>query len=49
MGPKRCGASLVDKNIEVGPSAPPIIPIAPDSITLNPKRIEPIKVAKIPN
>ena len=28
MAPSKCGASIVDTKIDVGPSAPPIIPIA---------------------
>jgi len=31
IGPKRCGASLEVTKIAVGPSAPPMIPIAPAS------------------
>jgi len=39
---------LKDKNIAVGPSAPPIIPIAPASGAANPRYNAPINVAKIP-
>ncbi len=35
--------------MEVGPSAPPIIPMEAASKMLNPNRILPIKVANIPN
>ncbi len=47
--PNRWGASLEARNMEVGPSAPPIMPMEAASITLNPSRMLPMNVAKIPN
>jgi len=38
IAPIKSGASLEDKKIAVGPSAPPMIPIAPASAAENPKR-----------
>ena len=39
IAPISCGASLDERKIAVGPSAPPMIPIAPDSAGVNPKCI----------
>ncbi len=49
IGPSKCPASLLVKNIAVGPSAPPIIPIDAASCGVNPKRIATPKAKKIPN
>ena len=40
---------MLDKKIAVGPSAPPIIPIAAASKALNPRKNAPKNVRKIPN
>ena len=41
--------NLLDKKIAVGPSAPPMIPIDEASNALNPRRIAPRNVMKIPS
>ena len=48
MAPIKWGASSLDNKIDVGPSAPPMIQIDADSGPLNPKRIAPKNVIKIP-
>ena len=49
MGPSRWGASLLARKIEVGPSAPPIIPIAAASLNEKPNiNAAPIAATKIP-
>ncbi len=48
MGPMRCGASLAVKNMDVGPSAPPIIAIEAASLGANPKKRAPSRVKYIP-
>lgn len=42
-------SNLVETNIAVGPSAPPIIAIEPASAALNPNAAAPINVKKIPD
>ena len=37
MAPIRCGASFDDRKMAVGPSAPPMMPIAPDSAGVKPR------------
>jgi len=44
MGPMRCGASFAVKKMDVGPSAPPMIPIEAASLGANPKKRAPKKV-----
>ena len=44
IGPNKCGANFVARNIEVGTSAPPMMPIALASCKLNPSITAPIKV-----
>ena len=39
---------MVVTKIAVGPSAPPIMAIAPDCDSLKPRKIAPVKVTKIP-
>ena len=48
MGPMRWGASLAVRKMAVGPSAPPMIPMAPASLGSNPRARAPRKVMKIP-
>jgi hypothetical protein len=38
MGPRRCGASWLARKMEVGPSAPPMIPMAAASLSVKPSR-----------
>ena len=49
MAPSRWGASVFVTSMAVGPSAPPIIPIAAASIALNPRNIAPAKATNTPN
>ncbi len=49
MAPIRLGASFEDRKIAVGPSAPPIIPIAPACIGSNPIAKAIMYAPKIPN
>ena len=48
IAPIRWGASLDERKIAVGPSAPPMIPIAPDSAGVKPRCIATIYAPKIP-
>ena len=48
MAPMRCGASCDERKIAVGPSAPPMIPIAPDSAGVNPRCMATTYAPKIP-
>ena len=48
IGPKRCGANLEVRKMDVGPSAPPMIPIEPASAGVNPMAFAQRKVTKIP-
>ena len=48
IGPRSSGASFDVTKIAVGPSAPPIIPIAPACCAVKPKNIAPVKVMNIP-
>ena len=49
MGPISRGDSIDERNMAVGPSAPPIIPIEAASLRSNPKASEEIKVINIPS
>ena len=49
IAPSRWGASFVAVKIAVGPSAPPMIPIAPASKAVKPRNCAPMNVKKIPN
>ena len=49
IGPSRCGASFVVTKMAVGPSAPPMMPMAPASRALKPSSFAPMKVMKIPS
>ena len=49
MAPIRLGASLDERKIAVGPSAPPMIPIAPACIGSNPIAKAVMYAPKIPN
>ena len=48
IAPNRWGASLAARKIAVGPSAPPIMPMAPASAGVKPRYSAPIKVRKMP-
>jgi len=48
MGPIRCGASLAVRNIDVGPSAPPIIAMDAASLGKNPRARALKRVKNIP-
>ncbi len=44
-----CGAMRVATRMEVGPSAPPTMPMLPASCALKPSRIAPMKVTNMPS
>ena len=48
IAPIRCGASLDERKMAVGPSAPPMIPIAPDSAGVKPICSAIVYAPKIP-
>ena len=48
MAPRRLGASLELRKMAVGPSAPPIMPIAPASAGVNPRARAMSNAPKIP-
>ena len=49
MGPSSAGASRAVTKMAVGPSAPPMMPMALDSCPVKPIRRQPINVTKIPS
>ena len=49
MGPNRWGASCDERKIDVGPSAPPMMPMDAASRSVNPRAKAPKKVAKMPS
>ena len=49
MGPNRAGASKTVTKMAVGPSAPPMMPMALDSEPVKPMRRQPTKVMKMPS
>ncbi len=49
IGPNKWGANFVVKKMDVGPSAPPMIPIEPASAGVKPIQFAHRKVTKIPN
>ena len=49
MGPKRAGASRTVTKMAVGPSAPPMMPMALDSGPVKPMKRQPTKVMKMPS
>ena len=49
IGPSSCGASVLVTRIAVGPSAPPMMPIAAASSGMKPRNSAPMKAANTPN
>ena len=49
IGPNNSGDNFEVTKIAVGPSAPPIIEIAPDSFGVNPRSNAPINVINMPS